>query len=338
MADHDSLYHRLFDHPFVVAELLREFLADVPLDGLDLDGMTRENARFHASTGDRRDGDMVWRIPRRDGGETYLLLLLEFQSRSDRWMALRVLVYAGLLWQHLVTEKRLPTDGRLPPILPVVLHNGDLRWAAPLALHDLIGLPGDSPLWRWQPSMRYQIVDEGAFSEDDLARRDALLALLFRLENSPDPAQVVVLADAVLAWFRRHPAVERVRPIFVEMLGAMLVPLAPGVRVPDELLEVRSMLATRWEVWERKRQEELQEAVRSTEQSAQQKGRQEGRQQGRQEGRQEGEAALLRRLLERRFGALPDWARDRIAAADTAALEDWSLRLLDASSLEDVLA
>jgi hypothetical protein len=47
---------------------------------------------------------------------------------------------------------------------------------------------------------------------------------------------------------------------------------------------------------------------------------------------------LLRRLLERRFGALPDWARDRIAAADTAALEEWGLRLLDAGSLEDVLA
>jgi hypothetical protein len=50
--------------------------------------------------------------------------------------------YAGLLWQHLLTEKRLPPDGRLPPILPVVLYNGDRRWGAPLALHDLVGLPG----------------------------------------------------------------------------------------------------------------------------------------------------------------------------------------------------
>jgi hypothetical protein len=316
MADHDSLYHRLFDHPYVVAELLREFLTDVPLDGLDLDGMTRENARFDAGTGNRRDGDMIWRIPRRDGGETYLLLLLEFQSTSDRWMALRVMVYAGLLWKHLVTEKRLPPDGRLPPILPVVLYNGDRRWAAPLAVQELIGLPGDSLLWQWQPAMRYRLVDEGAYPGEDLAARDALL---FRLENSPDPAQVVVVADAVLTWFRRHPGFERVRPVFVEMLGAML---APGLRVPEELLEVRNMLATRWEVWEQKRQAELQDAVRE----------------GRQEGRQEGEAALLRRLLERRFGALPEWARDRIAAADTSALEDWGLRLLDAGSLEDALA
>jgi len=194
MADHDGLYNRLFDHPNVVAELLREFLAGPWLDDLDLDGMTRESARFHAATGDRREGDMIWRIPRRDGGDTYLMLLLEFQSTSDHWMALRVLVYASLLWQHLVNEKRLPLDGRLPPILPVVLYNGDRRWAAPLALDQLLGLPHDSPLWQWQPAMRYQMVDEGAFAEDDLARRDVLLALLFRLENSSDPEQVRAIA------------------------------------------------------------------------------------------------------------------------------------------------
>jgi len=322
MADHDGLYNRLFDHPDMVAELLREFLAGPWLDDLDLEGMTRESARFHAATGDRREGDMIWRIPRRDGGDTYLMLLLEFQSTSDNWMALRVFVYAGLLWQHLVNEKRLPPDGRLPPILPVVLYNGDRRWAAPLVLRELVGLSEDSPLWQWQPAMRYQIVDEGAFTEDNLAGRDALLALLFRLESSPDPAQVVVLTDAVLAWFRRHPGFERVRSVFVDMLAALLAPLAPGVRLPDELLEMRNMLATRAEAWEQNLQQRLQE----------------GEQRAEQKGRHEGEAALLRRQLERRFGVLPDWARDRIAAADTAALEDWGLRVLDAGSLDDALA
>ena len=90
------------------------------------------------------------------------------------------------------------------------------------------------------------------------------------------------------------------------------------------------MLATRAEAWEQK----LQQRVREGEQRAEQRGRQEGE----QKGRQEGEAAILRRLLERRFGALPDWARDRIAAADTAALAEWGLRGLDAGSLDDVLA
>jgi hypothetical protein len=41
--------------------------------------------------------------------------------------------------------------------------------------------------------------------------------------------------------------------------------------------------------------------------------------------------------LERRFGALPGWARDRIAAVDTRTLEEWGLSMLDAGSLEEVL-
>lgn len=311
MSDHDSRYHRLFSDPVMVAQLLREFVAGPWLDDLDLDSMERLNAKFHAETSERRDGDMIWRIPRRGSGDTYLVLLLEFQSTSDHWMALRALVYAGLLWQHLVAEKRLPPDGRLPPVLPVVLYNGDRRWAAPLVLNELVGLPGNSPLWRWQPHMRYHTTDEGAFGDEDLAARDALPALLFRLESSPDPEQLVGLADALVAWFVRYPAFGRLRSIFAELLGSLIGPLAPKDRVPEELLEVRNMLATRAETW---------------------------KQQWLQEGRQEGEAALLVRQLERRFGALPGWAKDRIASANTAALEEWGLRVLDATNLEDVLA
>ena len=59
---------------------------------------------------------------------------------------------------------------------------------------------------------------------------------------------------------------------------------------------------------------------------------------GEQEGRQQGEDAFLLRLLERRFGTLPDWAKDRIATADTATVEEWGLRVLDAGSLDDILA
>ena len=134
--------------------MLREFVSGPWLDDLDLDGMERLNAKFRAETSERREGDMIWRIPRRGGGDTYLVLLLEFQSTPNHWMALRALVYAGLLWQHLVKEQRLPRDGRLPPVLPVVLYNGDRRWAAPRVLHELVGLAENSPLWRWQPDMR----------------------------------------------------------------------------------------------------------------------------------------------------------------------------------------
>jgi hypothetical protein len=313
--DHAALYHRFFSDPAIVAQLLREFVAGAWLEGLDLDAMERLATTFHADDGKRRVGDMVWRIPRRDGGDVYVMLLLEFQSKPDRWMALRMMVYVGLLWQQLVREKRLLPDGKLPPVLPVVLYNGDPRWKAPRVLRELIGLPKTSPLWQWQPGMRYHLIDEGAFKPGDLEGREGLPALLFRLENSPGPGQLVGLADEVLAWFGRHPGFAAARKVLVELLGAAMAPHGQGVRVPDELLEVRNMLATRMEKW-----------------------MQQQRLEGEQQGRQSGKAALLLRQLERRFGALPDWARDRVLSADTDMMEEWGLRVLDAASLDEVFA
>jgi hypothetical protein len=46
---------------------------------------------------------------------------------------------------------------------------------------------------------------------------------------------------------------------------------------------------------------------------------------------------MLLRMLERRFDVLPDWARERVMAADSPALEQWGLRFLEAQSIEDVI-
>jgi hypothetical protein len=333
--DHDALYHRFFSDPAIVAQLLREFAAGPWLEGLDLDGLERLNTKFHADSSERREGDLIWRIPRRDGGDAYVMLLLEFQSTSDPWMALRLLVYAGLLWQHLVRERRLLPDGRLPPILPIVLYNGEPRWRVAADLAELIGLPDGSALWQWQPVMRYHVIDEGAFDAGDLAGREGLPALLFRLENATAPDHLVQVADAILAWFGRHPGFQSARSVLVELLSAAVTPMEPGLRVPEAMREMRNMLQTRVAQWiEQWKQEGLAAGLREGEQL----GEKRGEERGRKLGKQQGEAALLLRLLERRFGELPGWVADRVLAADSATLGEWSLRVLDAATLEEVLA
>ena len=58
---------------------------------------------------------------------------------------------------------------------------------------------------------------------------------------------------------------------------------------------------------------------------------------GLQQGVLQGEIGVLRRLIERRFGALPDWAEERLTTRTAAELEDLSVRVLDAGSLEELL-
>ncbi len=60
--------------------------------------------------------------------------------------------------------------------------------------------------------------------------------------------------------------------------------------------------------------------------------------QGRAEGIEKGQAGLLLRLLERRFGALPESVRERVHDASVSELEAWAEAVLDAAELEEVLA
>jgi predicted transposase YdaD len=57
---------------------------------------------------------------------------------------------------------------------------------------------------------------------------------------------------------------------------------------------------------------------------------------GMQRGRQEGELAMLRRLIQKRFGAFPAWADERMSKLSVTEIEDLSLRLLDAKDLDEL--
>jgi Domain of unknown function (DUF4351) len=67
------------------------------------------------------------------------------------------------------------------------------------------------------------------------------------------------------------------------------------------------------------------------------KAEEKGRQEGLREGLQTGEFIVLRRLIEKRFGPLPGWAGEKLAAMPAAELEDLSERVLDAGSMDELL-
>ena len=64
----------------------------------------------------------------------------------------------------------------------------------------------------------------------------------------------------------------------------------------------------------------------------------EGIKKGIKKGRQEGEVAILVRQAERKYGALSNAHRQKIAEADADTLLRWSERILWAATLDEVLA
>lgn len=294
---------------------MREFVPRKVAAGLDFSGLQRVNPKFHSGRGwaRRREGDVIWRLPTCEGRDIYLYLLIEFQSASDEWMAVRTQVYQGLLWQQVIDEQKLQAGARLPPLLLLVLYNGERRWKAATTTSELIALSPDSTLWSWQPQVRYRVLDMGAFPKDELARRSSLVALLFRLEQRHSPEELKGLVNEVIGWFRQHAGYERLQGVFTELIQEVFAGRGLSLAESGNLLEVKSMLATQFDAWKAQWVAE-----------------------GEAKGKAEGKAEALISLLAGRFGAVAPSRQKRIRAARLVTLERWFERAIVAPDLPSV--
>jgi hypothetical protein len=59
---------------------------------------------------------------------------------------------------------------------------------------------------------------------------------------------------------------------------------------------------------------------------------------GLEEGVQQGELTMLRRLIEKRFGPMPQWVQERLAARSAVQLEELGERVLTAKTIEELFA
>ena len=317
---HDSSYKLLFSHPAMVEDLLTGFVHEDWVAELDFATLEKAPGSYVSDDLRPRADDVVWRVRWREHW-LYIYLLLEFQSDVDPWMAVRLLVYVGLLYQDLIRAGRLTPDGRLPPVLPLVLYNGRPRWTAATEVADLIAAP-PAGLEGYQPRLRYLLLAENRYSEAELAPLRNLSAALFRLENSRNPVEIERVVTALVEWLQA-PEQLTLRRAFSTWLRQVLLPARwPGVRMDavNDLSEVRDMLAERVMEW--------------TEEWKQQ-GLQEGLQQGLQQGL-DSERHLMVRLVRRRFGETVAAHSAPLLAQITepTVLEDLGEALLDCADGE----
>ena len=145
--------------------------------------------------------------------------MLEFQSEPDPWMALRMLVYVGLLAQDLVKRGEL-AQGRLPPILPLVLYNGLPEWNAVRDVNDLFA---SSPrgLEAYRPRMLYHLTDEARLKLHPAESVRNATEALFRLEQgrTPDDLRRVIQA---LERMLQDPELVELRRSFTAWLKSLL--------------------------------------------------------------------------------------------------------------------
>jgi predicted transposase/invertase (TIGR01784 family) len=319
--NHDSSYKFLFSNPELVRDLIMGFIPDEWLQSLDYSTLEKVPGSYISEDFQQREDDIVWKV--KVGGDwVYLYLLMEFQSSVDKYMALRMMVYIGLLYQDLIKRGEVLEDGRLPPILPIVLYNGSQKWTAVTNISELIPVvPG--LVSQFSPSLQYLLIDENNYTDSELASLHNLVAAVFRLEHASSPSAVSELTNLLADWLSDRPDLRRMFALWIR--ATLMRKQEYGIVMPqvDDLQEIRVMLADKVEEWAKAYIAE---------------GKQEGRQEGRQEGLQQGEVLALQRLLAKRFGVIPADIIALIANAPVVDIERWLDRVIDAKQLSDVFA
>jgi len=243
------------------------------------------------------------------------LLHLELQSDNDDNMLWREFEYCDLIMQR---YRQVP--------LQIVLYVG----AAPANF--VTELDTENLKYRYC-LVDIKELDCTALLESE-SLSDNLLALLGKLQDKTEAVQRVMRKIGNLPKRKRADMLEKLM-ILVGLRPAELPKLIQKeATMPISIdLEKNPLFA---EIFERYTQLGEQRGIQIGKQQGEQRGIQIGKQQGEQQGEQRGNAMMLRRLLEKRFGNLPLWVNSRLEQASVQELEQWSLLLFDAVSLEDV--
>ena len=292
---HDERYKTIFAFPRMVEDLVRGFAAREWAGELDYSTLRKLPSEYVSDKRLTRRSDSVWQVRFRDG--RHLLVALEFQSTDDPRMALRILVYTGLLYQELVRSEApvLDAHGRLPSVLPVVLYNGTTPWKAVEEVSELIQPANEAP-GSYRPWLRYHVLDERHVDADDLPRRNLVTAVI-RLEQIRSPSGLIPVTRMLRAWLR-SPEDDELRRAFADWVREVAQRFMPaGETLPPEMTleDIEMTLVERVSEWPKQWAREGRE-----------QGMREGIERGIERGIEQGlahERALLRRMAASRFGA-----------------------------------
>ncbi len=323
MPPHDHAYKNLFAHPKMVEDLLKGFVRFDWVADLDFSTLEKINGSYISDDLRERADDVIWRVKFQDEW-LYVYLLLEFQSTVDPFMAVRILTYVGLLYQDLIKANHLSEQRKLPPVLPIVLYNGERPWQASETISELLQ-PVPEKLRDYQPQQRYLLIDEGRYSAAELEKLENLTAALIRAEIAESQEALGRVLANLIVWLPQ-PEQSDLRRAFKEWFGRVLLPRRlPGTEIEavHDLTEMQAMLAERVKTWTKPWWEEgFKEGVEK------------GIEKGIEQGIEQGEAAVLAKLLNKRFGPLPEWARKKLQHASREQLDNWAEQIFDAESLE----
>ena len=270
---HDTGYKELFSYPEFVQQLIEGFAPAEMAELMDFSTLKNHSGNYITPLFEEKFEDVVWSVEVTWQGITqdvFLYILLEFQSRVDRTMPIRLMHYVACFYDHLLKNGTTTPHKGLPPVLPIVLYNGSERWTARQDIYDMVHPEPPAFLQVYQPHLRYYLVDEGRYTDEELNLRQTPLSGVFSIENaSMDRKGLQQAVDRIVAIIQADPHKERIDKIITRWLKRHLQRLGAEVNLDqlNSLVEDKDMLAENLENWaQQERREEREKVLQETEQ------------------------------------------------------------------------
>jgi hypothetical protein len=183
----------------------------------------------------------------------------------------------------------------------------------------LFGLADESKLLDWQPGARYYPLGIRELPEASLQDRGNLATLMILLERRPSSgAELEALYKAFTVWFRKHPDHDRLRLVLESMMRRAFREVRNSSTIRIDFTGMHEMPETMGQKWERTAEAR-------------------GVAKGEVKGKIKGKAELVLNQMRHKFGDLPSEIEAVVESASEQQLDEWCLRVLSASTPDEVL-
>lgn len=270
--------------------------------------------------------DLLFRLRLKTGGDALAYVLVEHKSAPDklaRLQLLRYIVRVLVNWHE--THDTLP----LPPVVPLLAHQGPGGWKISTEFRDLYGTVPES-LRPYLISFRHALVDLAQIEDSALSAHFRLRSFLRALKyvQRKDLSNLFerLLLDAealdnedieqILSYVAKGPVA-----VSMDIVQQALHRLDPSRK--EHVMKGFGMVAAQPYI-EQGIKQGLAEAKARLAEAAEAKGH------------VKGQAKALIRVLKKRFGRLPPHLHKLISAADVTSIEVWLDRAIDALDLQSV--
>ena len=182
MSDITNPHDRFFKEVLSRKEVARDFILHyLPADIvalLDVDSLEIRKDSFVDKELLERFSDLLYAVNLKDKGSAYVYMLFEHKSFSDPLISLQLLRYMARIWEQALKEGKARP---LPPIIPLVIYHGKVKWKIGLEFCNLFDLP--EGLENFVPNFQYMLCDLSSYSDEEIKGAVMLKAAILLLKH-----------------------------------------------------------------------------------------------------------------------------------------------------------